>query len=76
MKKIFLLLLAPFVLFSTLSAQITQKEADDIVKARLDGETKPYTVYVKKEVQSEGFTVITSLPERRSNWSIRVGFIM
>jgi hypothetical protein len=37
MKKIFLLLLAPLVLFSTLSAQITQKEADDIVKTRLEG---------------------------------------
>jgi hypothetical protein len=63
MKKIFLLLLAPLVLFSTLSAQITQKEADDIVKTRLDGETKPYTVYAKKEMQSERFTVITSAGE-------------
>jgi len=63
MKKVILLLIAPFILFSTLSAQITQKEADDIVKQRLIGETKPYTVYAKNDVQSEGYTVITTTGE-------------
>jgi len=63
MKKLFLLILAPFVLLSTLSAQITQKEADSIVKQRLVGETKPYTVYAKNDVQSEGYTVITTTGE-------------
>ncbi|MCL2042077.1 MAG: hypothetical protein FWG84_08610 [Bacteroidales bacterium] len=63
MKKLFLLLVAPCVVFSTLSAQITQKEADEIVKQRLDGEGKPCTVYAKETVQTEGFTVITATGE-------------
>ena len=63
MKKLLLLLVAPCIVFSTLSAQITQKEADDIVQQRLDGETKPYTVYAKETVQTEGFTVITATGE-------------
>jgi len=63
MKKLFLLLVAPCVIFSTLSAQITQKEADEIVQQRLDDETKPYAVYAKKTVQAEGFTVITATGE-------------
>jgi len=63
MKKFFLLILAPFFLLSTLSAQIIQKEADDIVKQRLIGETKPKTVYAKNDVQSEGYTVVTTSGE-------------
>jgi len=63
MKKLFLLLVAPCVMFSTLSAQITQKEADEIVQQRLDGEEKPCTVYAKEAVQTEGFTVITATGE-------------
>ena len=63
MKKLLLLLVAPCVIFSTLSAQITQKEADEVVQQRLNGETKPYTVYAKEEVQTEGFTVITATGE-------------
>ena len=63
MKKLLLLLVAPCVVFSTLSAQITQKEADEIVQQRLDGETKPYTVYAKETVQTEGFTVMTATGE-------------
>ena len=63
MKKLLLLLVAPCIVFSTLSAQITQKEADEIVKQRLDDETKPYAVYAKEAVQTEGFTVITATGE-------------
>jgi hypothetical protein len=64
MKNLLLLLiLAPFILISTLSAQITQKEADDIVKQRIEGETKLHTVYAKNDLQTEGFTVITSTGE-------------
>ena len=63
MKKLFLLILAPFILFSTLPAQITQKEADDIVKQRLIGETKPHAVYAINDVQSEGYTVVTTSGE-------------
>jgi len=63
MKKLFLLIFAPIALFTTLTAQITQKEADSIVKQRLNGDTKPHTVYAKNDVQSEGYTVITTLNE-------------
>ena len=63
MKKLFVLLVAPCIVFSTLSAQITQQEADDIVKQRLDDEGKPCTVYAKETVQTEGFTVITATGE-------------
>jgi len=63
MKKLLLLLVAPCIMFSTLSAQITQQEADEIVKQRLDGEGKPCIVYAKETVQTEGFTVITATGE-------------
>ena len=63
MKKLLLLLVAPCVMFSTLSAQITQQEADGIVQQRLDGETQPCTAYAKETVQAEGFTVITATGE-------------
>ncbi|MDR2972185.1 MAG: hypothetical protein LBU83_09690 [Bacteroidales bacterium] len=62
MKKIFLLMVVPLVCMATLSAQISQKEADSIVQQRLESETKPYCVYAKEDVQT-GFEMITSTGE-------------
>jgi len=62
MKKILLLLVAPIVFMTTLSAQISQKEADEIVIERLSDETKPYCLYAQKEVQTE-FEITTATGE-------------
>jgi hypothetical protein len=62
MKKIFLSMVVPLVCMATLSAQISQKEADNIVQQRLESETKPWTVYAKEDVQT-GFEMITSTGE-------------
>ena len=61
MKKILLLIAAPFAFFFALSAQITQKQADGIVLERLSQETQP-TVYAKNGVQAD-MTVTTSAGE-------------
>ena len=44
---------------TTLSAQITQDQADEIIIERLSNETKPYCIYAQKEVQTE-FEITTS----------------
>ena len=63
MKKIFLLIAAPFVLFTALSAQVTQEEADGIVLERLSQRLSDYyTLYAKENVQTE-MTVITATRE-------------
>ena len=62
MKKI-LLLVASLVFISTLSAQITQKEADEIVQQRLESDTRPCSVYAKACVQSQGITIATATGE-------------
>ena len=61
MKKL-LSFIAPFVLLSTLSAQITQQEADSIVQERLTQETKLYSLHAKETVQ-ESITITTSTNE-------------
>ena len=58
MKKILLLIIAPFAFFSALSVQITQEEADKIVLERMSREIQPFIVYAKEDVQTE--TIITS----------------
>jgi hypothetical protein len=63
MKKLLLSLMAPFVLCSTLSAQITQEQADNIVRERMSGETKPYILYAKEEVQPAGYAITTAIGE-------------
>ena len=62
MKKILLLLTAPFAFFFVLSAQIMQEKADSIVMERLNQETQPYNVYAKKGVQTN-MIVTTSAGE-------------
>ena len=62
MKKLFLLPIASLVYMTTLSAQISQEQADGIVIERLSNETKPYCVYAKEDVQTN-FEVTTATDE-------------
>ena len=45
MKKILLIIIAPIIFLSAISAQITRKEADRIVIERMSREKPPYVVY-------------------------------
>jgi hypothetical protein len=63
MKKLILSLVAPFLLLSALSAQITQQEADEIVKERLDSEINIYAVYAKEDLHTERTTIATATGE-------------
>ena len=62
MKKIILLITAPFAFIAALSAQTTQEQADSIVLERLHSETRAYTLYAKEGVQPE-VTLTTSAGE-------------
>jgi len=62
MKKILLSLIVPLVFITTLSAQISREQADQIVQQRLDNATKPYCAYVQEEVQTE-FKITTTTGE-------------
>ena len=62
MKKILLLIAAPFVFLLALSAQTTQPEADGIALERLNQETRPYTLYAKEDVQQK-MTITTDNEE-------------
>jgi len=63
MKKTLLLLALPFVFLATLTAQITQVQADEIVINRMSDETKQHIIFAKEVVQMDGYTVITSKNE-------------
>ena len=63
MKKIILLLVAFFAFLSASLAQITQTASDSIVLERMQTETREHTVYAKKEVQTEGVSIATSMNE-------------
>jgi len=58
MKKIILLITAPFIFLTGLSAQITQKQADDIVFERMSQYVLPHIIYAKDGVQ-QGMTITT-----------------
>jgi len=64
MKKALLLLSLPLVFFFTLSAQITQNEADSIVIERINGIAQHCDIlYAKEELQTEGVTITTATGE-------------
>jgi hypothetical protein len=63
MKKIFLLIVASFVLITTLSAQVSQEEADIIVLKRMQSELKFFTLHAMQDIQLEGKTLTTSKGE-------------
>ena len=62
MKKIFLLIAAPFALFTALLAQVTQEEADSIVLNRMSQETQSHIIYAKEGIQT-GITITTAAEE-------------
>jgi len=62
MKKLLLFAL-PLLFCFTLSAQITQEEADDIVREHLIAATGDFTVYAKEDVQTN-FVVLTATNEK------------
>ena len=62
MKKILIFLVIPFLFFSTLSAQITQEQADQIVIERMSNELQYHSIYAKEDLQT-GFEITTSLGE-------------
>jgi len=53
MKKIFLLLAAPFVFFTAQADTVTQAEADGIVLELMSGETQQHAIYAKDGVQQK-----------------------
>ena len=61
-KKSILLILVLLALATSLSAQITQEQADEIAIERLVSEIG-FTLYAKDDVQPEGFTVATATGE-------------
>ena len=77
MKKILFLFSLPLMFSLSLPAQITQKEADEIVLKRMSTETKPHTIYAREELQTAGFTVTTSPGEMLElEYSCRVYYIL
>ena len=62
MKKLLLLIFLSLIYSFSLSAQITQEQADEIVKERMQSELKFFTLHAKEEVQT-GFEIITSIGE-------------
>ena len=62
MKKIFLLLAASLICLTTISAQVSQEDADQIVIERLSNETSDFIIYAKDGVQT-AFEVITASGE-------------
>jgi len=62
MKKIFPLIFMPLISLFSLSAQITQTDADSIVKKRMSNETLDFTIFAKEDVQT-GFEIATSTGE-------------
>jgi len=59
MKKILLSLVVPLVFITTLSAQISQEQADQIIVERLSNEAGDFTIYAKEDMQTE-FEITTS----------------
>jgi hypothetical protein len=62
MKKILFSLAVPLVFMATLSAQITQEQADKIIIERLNHDTSDFIIYAKEEVQTN-FEITTSIGE-------------
>ena len=62
MKKIFPLILIPLLSLFSVSAQITQAEADSIVKERFSNNTSDFTIFAKEDVQT-GFEITTATGE-------------
>jgi len=60
MRKLLTLIIAPILLITGLQAQtITQQEADALVLEKMSGETRPYSIFAKEDIQQAG-TVLES----------------
>jgi len=78
MKQILLFILVLLLSFFSLSAQVTQEQADEIIIERMGNDTSCYIIYAKDSVQL-GFEIITSTGETLeldySCWVYYVNFI-
>jgi len=64
MRKLLVLIIAPILLITGLQAQtITQQEADALVLEKMSGETRPYSIYAKENIQQAGTVLTTSAGE-------------
>ena len=63
MKKITILILLFAACALSLSAQVTQLQADTIVLDRMSSDQRAYTLYAKQGLQEEGYTITTSQGE-------------
>jgi len=62
MKKILIFLVFLLASLFSLSAQVTQEQADEIVIERMKGEASEFTIYAKDDVQT-GFEIVTTKGE-------------
>ena len=70
MKKIIILMLVLFAWDTSLLAQITQKQADEIVQEHMSKETQSYAAFAKENKQEPGITITTSAGE-----TIELGYV-
>jgi len=63
MKKITILILLFAACALSLSAQVTQLQADSIALDRMSSDQRAYTLYAKQDLQDEGYTITTSQGE-------------
>ena len=63
MKKFTLSILFFATCALSLSAQVTQSQADSIALHRMSSDTRAYTLYANAILQQEGYTITTSLGE-------------
>ena len=64
MRKLLVLIIAPILLFTGLQAQtITQEQADALVLEKMSGETRPYSIFAKEDIQPAGTVLETSAGE-------------
>jgi len=63
MRKLYLFMVAHFVIVIALTAQVTQEQADAIVLERMSQETRPYELFAKEGLQPSGTLIKISEEE-------------
>jgi hypothetical protein len=77
MKKFYITFLFLIAYISSVSAQITREQADEIVFNCMSDETKSHIIFAKEDVQIDGFIVITDTGEELnivSNYLVEITF--
>ena len=74
-KKLILMQLSLFAWTTLFSAQTKQEQADSIVSERLNGETHPYIVYAKEDVQKDMIIASVAGERLKMNYSCWVYYI-